>query len=120
MKTIYIIRNSVNDKVYIGRTGQTLKMRMYAHHAKLRKGDHASLQGDYDRYGWDVFEIEEIEKADKPQEREQYWIDFYGDRVYNRWNAVNPDLNAKPMPGYEKRIKGRLRKIYAEHSPTHT
>lgn len=55
---LYEIRNILNDKRYIGRTGNVNK-RWYRHKNELRKGNHHSLylQRSWDKYGEDNFEF---------------------------------------------------------------
>ena len=87
---IYIIRNTVNGKVYIGQS-RRLTNRQYTHFRSLEKGEHHNkhLQRSYDTYGADAFEFEVLEYCDLENldEREKYWIKQYdavnGDRGYN-------------------------------------
>ena len=88
---IYIIRNTINNKVYVGQS-KRLKQRYYDHIISIKKGKHHNdiLQKSFNKYGFDNFEyniIEEVLDENMLNEREKYWIDFYGginsDKVYN-------------------------------------
>lgn len=90
-KGIYIIKNKINEKVYIGQSKQ-LGQRYYGHLRSLKKGTHHNeiLQKSFYKYGFDNFEfsiLEEVLDENLLNEREKYWIDFYGginsDNVYN-------------------------------------
>ena len=58
---VYIIENTINNKIYIGQSSQYPK-RWTTHKRQLRKGKHdnKSLQEDYDKYGLDVFEFKVV------------------------------------------------------------
>lgn len=84
---IYIIRNTTNDKVYVGSTID-FKSRMNKHYYLLRKNKHHNdhLQNSYNTYGEKNFEASIIENLDYPTKkeleknlliREDYWIDKY-------------------------------------------
>ena len=86
---IYAIRNSVNQKIYIGRTNDDIKERYSIHVADLRNGkDHCvDLQKDLDLLGEDKFRLEVVEDVSESNvaEIERYWImKYYADgRSYN-------------------------------------
>lgn len=77
---IYIIRNTVNGKVYIGQS-RRLQNRKYCHFNSLEKGKHYNkhLQRSYNTYGSDAFKFEILEYCDIAilDEREKYWIKQY-------------------------------------------
>lgn len=80
MITIYLITNSVNDKKYVGQTVQKLKDRWGAHCCKsvIKRGRPIALA--IAKYGKEVFEIKEIDRADSIEEankKEVYWTNFY-------------------------------------------
>lgn len=90
-KGIYIIKNKINEKVYIGQSKQ-LNERYAGHLNRIKKGTHHNdiLQESFYKYGFDNFEfsiLEEVLDESLLNEREKYWIDFYGginsDKVYN-------------------------------------
>lgn len=78
---IYIITNSVNSKVYIGQTIQSLKNRWQGH---CRKGFSESeknmhIKRAINKYGKENFQIKELErcKVTELDEREVYYISLY-------------------------------------------
>ena len=89
MKGIYLISNTIDNRVYIG-SAIDLHRRLYHHKYYLKKGKHHNihLQRFYDKYGLKclIFEvIEEVGDENKLIEREQYFIDLYP----NKFN-INP------------------------------
>lgn len=73
MGYIYIIKNTVNDKVYIGKTIQTLERRFQKHLSDSKKLD-THFARAIRKYGSDKFYIEQIEECPVAQmnERERY------------------------------------------------
>lgn len=65
---IYIIRNIINNKVYIGKS-VLIKSRIYNHKSALRGSRHRNkyLQRAYDKYGMDNFIFEVLEKCPEEQ-----------------------------------------------------
>lgn len=74
MAYIYKITNSINDKVYIGKTYQDIQIRFKQHiyDSCRRKYEQRPLYSAMRKYGTDKFKIELIEETNKPEEREQY------------------------------------------------
>lgn len=92
---IYQIRNSVNNKVYIG-SSKDLYKRYSEHHSSLRQNKHKNtkLQNAYNKYGENVwyFEIlEYITNEDMLLSREQHYIDAF--------NSVQSGYNIAPIAG---------------------
>ena len=88
---IYRYTNKVNNKVYIGQTGQTLKQRHSVHICSV-KGNHDdfAIHRAMRKYGIDNFLLEQIDSAStQPElnEKEIYWIkhhqSFGTDKGYN-------------------------------------
>lgn len=79
MAAIYKIVNTVNDKLYIGKTESSLEIRFGAHvrDSKRRSSENRPLYRAFNKYGADKFYIELIEFTDFPEEREIFWIDYY-------------------------------------------
>lgn len=74
---IYIIKNKVNDKFYVGSSKQLLK-RLQEHRCRFKKKDGINkyIQNAYDKYGEENFEysiIEYCEICDR-LDREQYYL----------------------------------------------
>ena len=78
---IYIIKNSVNSKVYIGQTIRTLKAR-FKEHCRIKCSVNESnmlIKRAIKKYGKDKFTITELERCDEEllDEREIYYISLY-------------------------------------------
>lgn len=77
---IYMIRNNVNGKIYIGQTS-TIYKRFHQHKLKLNSGAHVNkhLQHAWDIYGASTFEFSIVEECEQSilDEREIYWIAKY-------------------------------------------
>ena len=89
MPYIYKITNDINDKVYIGKTEFSIEKRFKEHcrDAFKERNEKRPLYNAMQKYGIEHFCIEEIEKTDKPEEREQYWIQYYNSFKYG-YNAT--------------------------------
>lgn len=86
---IYEIRCLVNDKRYIGRTGQPIS-RVERHECLLRNGTHhnKSLQRDYDKYGDENFVFEIIEEGSyEIWDAEKWWMYYF--KTYSRKHGYN-------------------------------
>ena len=92
---VYLIINSVNEKVYIGKTESTIKKRWYTHKWRANHLDKVENPLVIDlaiaKYGENCFKIDELDKAYNKEDllrAEAYWIKFYdatsSDKGYNR------------------------------------
>lgn len=88
MGSIYIIRNTINDKVYIGQTVQSLATRFLNHKMASRIED-TKFYRAIRKYGEDNFYIELLETVDYKDlnDREKYWIKYYNS-YYNGYNST--------------------------------
>lgn len=89
---MYVIRNTVNGKVYVGSTQRSLRRRLSHHRSALRRGSHRNghLQAAWNRYGEAAFVaavLELVQSADVVA-REQFWID-----------SLQPQYNISPTAG---------------------
>lgn len=75
---IYIIRNTINSKVYIGQTKVSVDIRWKEHLRHARYGDQI-INKAMKKYGVDKFYIETLEicSLDMLDEREMYYIALY-------------------------------------------
>ena len=109
---IYMIRNKINNKFYIG-SSKNLKTRYQIHLNNINKNKHPNkiLIDAYLKYGEENFEyiiIESILIDDYKYliEREQWWLDFYnpfGNKGYNIATiagGVMPYHHYKPVVCY--------------------
>ena len=105
---IYKISNSINDKVYIGKTLSTIEKR-FQEHIKDSNKETDNIRPLYRairKYGVDVFYIEVIEQVsiENLSDREKYWIQYY-DSYNNGYNAtVGGD--GKQLYDYDAIVKG--------------
>ena len=91
MSYIYKIINDVNNKIYIGKTNKSIEERFKEHwkdYERERK-EKRPLYSAMNKYGVEHFKIEEIEQCDLNivEEREKYWIEYYGSFKYG-YNAT--------------------------------
>lgn len=87
--SIYIVKNTINDKVYIGQTTQTIGIRFTNHKMASRTGEDTKFYRAIRKYGEDNFYpelLEEVEVKDL-NDRERYWIKYY-DSYYNGYNST--------------------------------
>ena len=86
---IYIIRNKINNKVYIGQTTQTINIRFTNHKMASRTGEDTKFYRAMRKYGEENFypeQLEEVEVKDL-NDRERYWIKQYNS-YYNGYNST--------------------------------
>jgi hypothetical protein len=80
MSCIYIIKNTLTDKVYIGKAS-CFASRQKEHLRKLKYGKHINkhLQCSYNKYGKNVFIFDVVEECGESliDDREKHWISFY-------------------------------------------
>ena len=88
---IYIIKNTCNEKVYIGQTSRTIQDRWKQHKASALRGEEQGiiLYNAMRKYGIDKFYISQLEECDLEQinEREIYWIQYYNSQSPNGYNV---------------------------------
>lgn len=79
MAYIYKITNEVNQKCYIGKTHFSIEKRFKEHcnDCFQPRQEKRPLYSAMQKYGIEFFSIELIEETDNPEEREQYWIEYY-------------------------------------------
>lgn len=98
---IYIIKNIVNNKVYIGSSARCIRERICIHKRRLKHRVHENsyLQNSYNKYGIEafIFEVLELCEKDKCIEREQYYLDLY--QSYKRHIGYNININANSTLG---------------------
>ena len=70
MAHIYIIRNSINGKVYIGQTINSLKYRFSKHKGQVNcKNQCSALYSAFRKYGVNNFWIEDLENGEYSKEK---------------------------------------------------
>lgn len=78
-----------NGKIYIGKTVKDVDKR-FSEHCRDSKKERCEKRPLYDamnKYGIENFSIEVIEETDIPEEREKYWIEYFGS-FKNGYNAT--------------------------------
>lgn len=87
--SIYIIRNTINDKVYIGQTTQTIGIRFTNHKMASRAGEDTKFYRAMRKHGEENFYPEFLERVEVEDlnDRERYWIKYY-DSYYNGYNST--------------------------------
>jgi group I intron endonuclease len=120
---IYKITNNLNNKIYIGKTEYTVEKRFKEHCRDYKKRDFEKrpLYSAMNKYGVENFAVETIEETDNPEEREKYWIEYYGsfkdgynatiggdgkryadyDLIYNLFNKGLNKLEINKITGYD-------------------
>lgn len=77
---IYLVRNVVNHKVYVGQTTRTLEARRIEHLEDAKKGKPSHLCASIRKYGVDSFSWSVLDYGvvdERLDEREKYWIEFF-------------------------------------------
>lgn len=88
MALVYIARNRINDKCYIGKTSSTLKKRIKGHLDKTRSGSKTYFHNAVRKWGLDNFQWEVLEECSDAlvDSIEKAWIGLYramGKVLYN-------------------------------------
>ena len=88
---IYKIYNTINDKLYIGKTVSTLEDRFNQHirDSKKDRNEKRPLYNAMNKYGIECFFIELIEECplEELSKKESYWIGYYN-TYENGYNAT--------------------------------
>lgn len=99
---IYIIRNTINSKVYIGQTRTSVEQRWKEHLRHAKYGDQV-INRAMKKYGVDKFYIETLEICDVNilDYREMYYIDLYDST--NRSKGYNVSIGGS-TPKFKRRV----------------
>lgn len=106
---IYKITNIINGHIYIG-LSRNIKKRFYHHKYNLKKGIHENdyLQKAWNKYGESSFLFEIIEecKEEELNEKELYWINYYGGfENPNLYNLRDGGKSLKQLPETIEKIR---------------
>lgn len=105
---IYKITNLLDSKVYIGQA-RNIKERWQCHLNNLTNNRHCNnhLQNAWNKYGAENFKFEIIEECEESElnEREIYWIDYYGGCNSNNNYNLMAGGNCGGSPSIETRQK---------------
>lgn len=109
---IYMIRNKVNDKIYIGLSGN-IRPRWISHHSQLRRGLHKNqhLQAAWDKYGEGNFAFEIVERCGQGELplKEQFWITLF--KTTDPRNGYNKQLATMKYSSGGTGLKKTERKV---------
>lgn len=92
---IYLIKNKINSKVYIGASGN-LEQRKQNNFTKLRAGKHHSLllQAAFNEFKEENFSFVILEETIDLENREQYWCDYYKSNNPNFGYNIRKEVNS--------------------------
>lgn len=111
---IYMIRNKINNKVYIGQTID-IDNRWMQHRSRLKCENHENkhLQAAYNLYGKDAFEYVLLEECneDELDEKEIFYIQYYDS--YN--TGYNKDFGGQGCKGYKHSEEEILKMRYIQN-----
>lgn len=104
---VYIIKNYINNKVYIGQTKTSLKSRWKNHLSNARNINHPDnkVMIIYDamrKHGIENFFIELLEDnipLEKLDEKETFWIHYYNSVRPNGYNILDGQKYPNPFKG---------------------
>ena len=117
-KDIYIIKNDINNKIYIGQSLDAEKR--FLSHCKKNK-DNSLIDKAIQKYGAEHFWYEILEsQIENYNEREKYWINYYNSLTPDGYNILsggeNPPIfygnnhpNTKLLEEQLKQLKEELR-----------
>jgi group I intron endonuclease len=115
---IYGIRNLINGKIYVGKTGMNFGDRWDSHRSLLNNGKHDNphLQNAWNKYKQENFEFIVIEdcSVDELSDREKYYIKLYKDLglAYNMHDGGDEGYNlGKHLSEETKRKIGEKNRI---------
>lgn len=105
MGYIYVIRNDINKKVYIGKTIDTLSNRFSKHKwdAINKSNTNCPLHNAMNKYGIEHFHIEPLEECDNEilSQREIYWIKYFNSYLDNS-KGYNATSGGEGNPKYDQ------------------
>lgn len=86
-KDIYVIKNSINDKVYVGQSVDAAR-RWWQHTSDARHNKGCFIDKEMGRLGYENFHYEILEHdVENYDERERYWVEKLNSRVPNGYNV---------------------------------
>ena len=106
LKYIYVIRNKINDKVYVGQSKDPQR-RFSEHIADSRQSGSSisAISGAMRKYGVENFYYEIVEgPTEDYNNREKYWIQFFNSISPNGYNEDTSCSKKKNGPGVSDEI----------------
>lgn len=111
---IYLIRNKINNKFYVGSASRSFGQRFSMHKYQLKRNQHHSpyLQKSWNKYGEDNFEFIILVECPKNEciQTEQFFIDELSP-AYNNCKIAGSRLGSKNLnPSSKEVVKKRKEK----------
>lgn len=108
--SIYIIKNTINSKVYIGQTRVPINIRFSQHLSAARNKGHYTLYKAIRKYGEENFFIELIETCaiDSLNDREEYWISFYNANKSSSGYNMTPGGSRQGDPYNKSQVTDKI------------
>lgn len=111
---IYLIKNTINGKVYVGSTSNLYRRLRFDHYGSLKQGRHKNphLQASWDKYGEQYFEFSVLELTEECPiillEREKYYLDLFKSFIsefgYNKNMIPNSSIGLKRSKETKEKI----------------
>ena len=98
MAYIYIIKNHINDKCYIGLTNRSIEIRFKEHLKLLKSNEKQLIHKAIKKYGKENFYVELLEECDETvvNEREKHYISIY-DSINSGYNILRGGRGYSPL-----------------------
>jgi group I intron endonuclease len=119
MNIVYLIKNSVNGKCYVGKTNGTFGARWKEHCSASRQGGQTPLYKAIRKYGQGAFKASILAHAPQNQlsNMEKIWIFLMGTKTPNGYNLTDGGEGVsgyKFTPAILNKISLSLRKTFAD------
>ena len=105
---VYVLRNNINNKVYVGQTIRTLNRRITAHMLKVKNGSKLPIHCAIRKYGINNFTIQVVKCPYKEQWAldwlEQTLIDDLDAMAPNGYNLTEGGMGGKPSKETRKKM----------------
>ena len=91
MYNIYVVKNKINSKIYIGQTKHTIQKRWSGHKNRANNGSLLALHCAMRLHGIENFFIEALDTAinlEEANKKETYFINEYNCKCPNGYNMV--------------------------------
>lgn len=117
MFSIYIIKNKINDKVYIGQTKGTINKRWIGHKSKANKGSNLVIHSAMRLHGIENFNIELLEcvaTLEEANKKEFELVKQFNSKCPNGYNMVDGG-NVEFLNATEPKTTEHKQKIQNSH-----
>ncbi len=115
MYDIYLIKNNINNKLYVGQTRQGYITRFRQHIKLLKSNESQAIHKAIKKYGKSNFFVELIETCnslDELNEREEFWIKHYDSYHYGYNLCMGGNQPRKPKIKIPKEILDKIIEDY--------